>query len=134
VRFIEAIDMIHLLDVVLPSTGSVGAFPYPSVHNTCLKQEQVASENNSTTESGSPNNGRESGCFEICVIPYSLTGERWKISASGGVQPEWRGKGEELFYLDPLGTLMAVNIRPTPRRPGTLRTVRGRVEPAGARL
>jgi len=60
-------------------------------------------------------NDRESGRFEIFVVPFPPTGERWKISTSGGVQPEWRANGRELFYLDPLGTLMAVDIRATPR-------------------
>ena len=60
-------------------------------------------------------NDRESGRFEIFVVPFPPTGERFKISTSGGVQPEWRGNGRELFYVDPLGTLMAVDIRPTLR-------------------
>ena len=60
-------------------------------------------------------NDLESGRFEIFVVPFPPTGERFKISTSGGVQPEWRGNGRELFYVDPLGTLMAVDIRPTPR-------------------
>ena len=34
-------------------------------------------------------------------VPFPPTGERWQISTSGGVQPEWRGDGRELFYLDP---------------------------------
>ena len=38
----------------------------------------------------------------------------WQISTSGGVQPEWRGDGRELFYLDPAGTLMAVDIDAAP--------------------
>ena len=38
----------------------------------------------------------------------------WQISTSGGVQPEWRDDGRELFYLDPAGTLMAVDIDAAP--------------------
>jgi Tol biopolymer transport system component len=58
-------------------------------------------------------NDYESGRFEVFVVPFPPTGERWRISTSGGVQPEWRGDGSELFYLDPLGTLMAVDVRAT---------------------
>ena len=68
-------------------------------------------------------NDFESGRFEIFVVPFPATGERWQVSTSGGVQPEWRGDGRELFYLDPSGTLIAVDVRATasfevgPRRP-----------------
>jgi Tol biopolymer transport system component len=67
-------------------------------------------------------NDLESGRFEVFVVPFPPTGERWTISTSGGVQPEWRADGRELFFLDPLGTLMAVDIRETPRfEPGSPR-------------
>lgn len=59
-------------------------------------------------------NDIESGRFQVFVVPFPPTGERWQISTSGGVQPEWRGDGRELFYLDPAGTLMAVDIRSLP--------------------
>jgi dipeptidyl aminopeptidase/acylaminoacyl peptidase len=58
-------------------------------------------------------NATESGREEVFVVPFPPTGERWQISTFGGVQPEWRGDGRELFYLDPSGTLMAVDIRAT---------------------
>ena len=48
------------------------------------------------------------------VVPFPPTGQRWQISTSGGVQPEWKGDGRELFYLDRSGTLMAVGILATP--------------------
>ena len=57
-------------------------------------------------------NDVESRRFEVFVVPFPPTGERWQISTSGGVQPEWRGDGRELFYLDPAGTLMAVTSTP----------------------
>jgi len=55
-------------------------------------------------------NDIEAGRFEVFVVPFPPTGERWQISASGGVQPEWRGDGRELFYLDSSGRLMAVEV------------------------
>ena len=60
-------------------------------------------------------NDRESGRFEVFVVPFPPPGERWQISPSGGIQPEWRGDGRELFFLDALGNLMAVDVRPTGR-------------------
>ncbi len=45
---------------------------------------------------------------EGSVIPYPPTGERWQISGEGGVQPRWSPEGDELFYLDLAGRLMAV--------------------------
>jgi hypothetical protein len=38
------------------------------------------------------------------------TGPRWRVSAGRGVQPRWRRDGNELFYLDGDGTLMAVAV------------------------
>jgi Tol biopolymer transport system component len=56
-------------------------------------------------------NAFESGRTQVFVVPFPPTGERWQISPSGGVQPEWRGDGRELFYLDTTNALMAVDIR-----------------------
>jgi len=52
----------------------------------------------------------ELGQFEVFVEPLGRGGGRWKISAGGGFQPVWHAKGKELFYLDPHGKLMAVDI------------------------
>ena len=59
-------------------------------------------------------NELESGREQVFVVPFPPTGERWQISPSGGVQPEWRGDGRELFYLDAMNALMAVDIRSQP--------------------
>ena len=40
----------------------------------------------------------ESGADEIWVVPYPLTGRRWKISVDGGAEPVWSPAGGELFY------------------------------------
>jgi eukaryotic-like serine/threonine-protein kinase len=56
-------------------------------------------------------NDIEAGRFEVFVVPFPPTGERWQISTSGGVQPEWRGDGRELFYLDLSSRLMAVEVQ-----------------------
>jgi hypothetical protein len=59
-------------------------------------------------------NAVEAARYEVFIVPFPPTGERWQISTSGGVQPEWRDDGRELFYLDPSARLMAVDIRTAP--------------------
>jgi serine/threonine protein kinase len=53
----------------------------------------------------------ESGRQEVFVAPVPFTGERWQISAEGGVQPTWRADGRELYYLSLDGGLHSVDIR-----------------------
>ncbi len=52
----------------------------------------------------------ESGQFEIYVQNFPESGGKWQISTSGGVYPQWRADGRELFYLGLDDTLMAVDI------------------------
>ena len=56
-------------------------------------------------------NGDETGRMEVFVVPFPPTGERWQVSTAGGVQPLWRGDGRELFYLEPNGDLMSVDVK-----------------------
>lgn len=59
----------------------------------------------------------ESGSDQVAIIPFPPTGEKWQISKAGGVQPRWSPDGQELFYLDPQGQLMAVRVPDSdPRR------------------
>jgi eukaryotic-like serine/threonine-protein kinase len=57
-------------------------------------------------------NTNESGRFEVKVVPFPPTGDKWQVSTGGGVQPVWRGDGRELYFLAPDASLMAVDIRP----------------------
>jgi Tol biopolymer transport system component len=52
----------------------------------------------------------ETGRFEIYVRPFPVADGKWPISAGGGMQPEWRRDGRELFYLSADGKLMAVDV------------------------
>jgi serine/threonine protein kinase len=52
----------------------------------------------------------ESGRQEVFVAPVPFTGERWQISIDGGVQPNWRADGRELYYLGLDGGLYAVAV------------------------
>ena len=58
----------------------------------------------------------ESGALEIFVqsFPALLAGRsagKWRVSAAGGIHPEWRRDGHEIFYLTPDSTLMAVSVQ-----------------------
>jgi len=57
----------------------------------------------------------EAGTLEIYVRPLEGSGERIRVSATGGRMPRWRRDGKELFYVAPNGDLMATPIRPGTR-------------------
>ena len=53
----------------------------------------------------------ESGQFEVYVRPYPASNaQQWKISTAGGMQPEWRRDGKELFYIATDGKLMSLAV------------------------
>ncbi len=54
----------------------------------------------------------ESGRYEVYVQPFPASGGKWQISTAGGVQPQWRRDGKELFYVALDGTLMAADVKP----------------------
>jgi Tol biopolymer transport system component len=65
----------------------------------------------------------ESGRPEIYVRPFvppgaadkvtAALGGQWQVSTDGGVFPAWRSDGQELYYLDPSGVMMAASITAT---------------------
>jgi serine/threonine protein kinase len=56
----------------------------------------------------------ESGRFEVYVRPYPSGNGQWPISSGGGMQPEWRGDGKELFFISGDGHLMAAEVTTAP--------------------
>jgi len=53
----------------------------------------------------------ESGQYQIYVRPFpAVDTGRWQVSTNGGRQPLWSRTGDELFYVDPTGALMRVNV------------------------
>jgi Tol biopolymer transport system component len=56
-------------------------------------------------------NSNESGRYEVYVARFPDFMDKRPISNDGGVQPLWRRDGRELFYLNPLGQVMAVAIQ-----------------------
>jgi eukaryotic-like serine/threonine-protein kinase len=53
----------------------------------------------------------ETGANEVYVRPLSPAGEKVRVSSAGGLQPDWRGDGRELYFLTPDRTLMAVAVQ-----------------------
>ncbi len=52
----------------------------------------------------------ETGRFEVHVRSFPSAMERTAVSVDGGMQPEWRRDGKELFYLSADRKIMAVPI------------------------
>jgi Tol biopolymer transport system component len=56
----------------------------------------------------------ESGRFEVYVRPFAGAGAggKWVVSSGGGIEPQWRGDGQELFFasLEAPAKIMAVEI------------------------
>ena len=53
----------------------------------------------------------ESGRFEVYVRPFpAASTQSTTISIAGGMQPEWRRDGKELFYISADGKLTAVPV------------------------
>jgi eukaryotic-like serine/threonine-protein kinase len=52
----------------------------------------------------------ESGRLEVYVRPYPSGDARWQVSSQGGAQPRWRADSRELFYVNPGGTVMSVQV------------------------
>ncbi len=52
----------------------------------------------------------ESGNFEVYVRPFPVGSDQRLISVAGGMQPEWRRDGTELFYISADRKLMVVPV------------------------
>ena len=55
-------------------------------------------------------NADESGRWEVYVAAFPAFTSKRQISSGGGVQPQWRADGRELFYLGPDGSMMSVRV------------------------
>ena len=59
----------------------------------------------------------ESGEWEIYLQSFPLPGWKRRVSLNGGVQPQWRADGDELFYIARNHTLMTVDVSIRDREP-----------------
>ena len=71
-----------------------------------------------TNEGGPPRwlayMSNETGRYEVHVRDFPAGSYKWQISNQGGLHPQWRNDGRELFYLTLDGTLMAVAVNSGP--------------------
>ena len=51
----------------------------------------------------------ESGSNEVYVTQFPQPARAWRVSTSGGTTPNWRGDGQELFFVSG-GKLMAISV------------------------
>jgi Tol biopolymer transport system component len=56
----------------------------------------------------------ETGRCEVCVRDFPDGRHKWQVSSQGGLQPQWRRDGRELFYLTLDGTLMSASVNSGP--------------------
>jgi Tol biopolymer transport system component len=52
----------------------------------------------------------ESGRWEVYVATFPAFSSRRQISSGGGVQPQWRADGKELFYVALDRSIMSVRV------------------------
>jgi Tol biopolymer transport system component len=52
----------------------------------------------------------ESGRPEIYITAFPAGGAKWQVASNGGATPKWRHDGKELFFLDPLDNIDAVDV------------------------
>ena len=52
----------------------------------------------------------ESGELQVYVQSVPPSGGKWQVSATGGAFPQWRGDGQELYYVSLANDLMAVDV------------------------
>jgi Tol biopolymer transport system component len=55
----------------------------------------------------------ETGRDEVYLQTFPPSGGKWLVSANGGTHPEWRGDGQEIFFLAPNREFMAVAVAGT---------------------
>jgi serine/threonine protein kinase len=89
---------------VLPLFGD--GKPFPIVQTTF--DERFAAISSDGKWIAYQNN--ESGAYEIYVTPFPGGGAKWQVSTNGGISPKWRKDGKELYFIDGLDNIVAVDV------------------------
>ena len=55
-------------------------------------------------------NSNETGRWEAYVTSFPDAQQKFPVSTTGGIQPQWRADGRELFYLGLDGTMMSASV------------------------
>jgi serine/threonine protein kinase/Tol biopolymer transport system component len=88
----------------LPLSGE--GKPFPVVHNTFSNSRPAVSPDGKWMAYSNA----ESGRADIYITAFPGGGAKWQVSTTGGLQPQWRKDGRELFFLDPANNFMAVDV------------------------
>jgi Tol biopolymer transport system component len=95
------------MDLMLLALNDASHRVQPLIHSAAAEQNAEISPNGRWLAYQSNASGR----FEIYVKPFpDVDAGQWQISTDGGLQPLWSRKGDELFYLAPGGSVMAVQV------------------------
>jgi serine/threonine protein kinase len=54
----------------------------------------------------------ESGRNEVYITPFPGGGAKWQVSKDGAIWPKWRSDGKEIYFLDGLDNIVAVDVTP----------------------
>jgi eukaryotic-like serine/threonine-protein kinase len=90
---------------LLPLSGDRKAVPYLT---NSFRNIQAAVSPNGRWLAYTTN---ETGRYQVVVQPFpDPSGGKWQVSSTGGLNPQWRRDGRELFYIDGGGRLTAVAV------------------------
>jgi len=110
--------LLFQTDIATPGAGDIlgirpgiDTAPVPVVATRFTEMSPVFSPNGRWLAYSS----NESGEDEIYVVPFPNTGAgKRAISAGGGTEPLWSHRGNELFYRDASGDLVAIEVHTNP--------------------
>jgi len=80
--------------------------PFPVVQTTF--DERLSAISSDSKWIAYQNN--ESGRYEVYITPFPGGGPKWQVSTNGGISPKWRKDGKELYFIDSLDNIVAVDV------------------------
>ena len=96
--------------MALPLTDDGKPWPFVQTANANVDESHFSPDGRWIAYSSN-----ESGTWQVYLAPFPPNGERWQISANGGVDVRWRADSDELYYLALDGQMMAVNLTLGPK-------------------
>ncbi|HEV8370538.1 MAG TPA: hypothetical protein VGQ39_21485, partial [Pyrinomonadaceae bacterium] len=91
---------------LLPTSGD--RQPVPFLHTDFNEQQAQFSPDGKWVAYTSDISGK----YEVYIQPFPAFAGPLRVSTAGGVQPQWRRDGHELFYIATDRKLMAVEVKP----------------------
>jgi len=111
--------LLFQTDIASPGSGDIlgirpgiDTAPMPVVATTFTEMSPALSPDGRWLAYSSNETGEDA----IYVVPFPNTSAgKWAISTGAGTEPVWSHRGNELFYRDGSGNLVAVAVNTTPR-------------------